>query len=105
MRERSRQGALEYGERSWSREPHENISEAMEELVDTSNWACMAYTRLRQLRDKLETRFGRVLAYEDLCFEYDKLRKENDRLHRALGGRERTVIVDDEELRQGKKVW
>jgi DNA-binding IclR family transcriptional regulator len=50
---RMAKGAVEYGEKSWSRDPIELITEIMEELADQSGWAGIAWTRLEGLRGVL----------------------------------------------------
>ena len=51
LRERLRQGEIEYGDSSWSKSRDEVISEIREELLDTFGWSMFLVRRL-DLRER-----------------------------------------------------
>lgn len=48
------QGAREYGDRSFSKDPRVLVMEIEEELLDVAGWAFILWTRIRALRDAVE---------------------------------------------------
>lgn len=51
---RLEQGAREYGDQSFSKEPRELVREVEEELLDVAGWAFILWTRIRALREGVE---------------------------------------------------
>ncbi len=51
---RLEQGAIEYGDRSFSECPTKLIDEIGEELIDIVGWAVPLYARLQQLRKQAQ---------------------------------------------------
>ena len=50
MRKRDKAGRLEYGDKSYSREPEDLVREICEELVDVANWAAILHAKLQQVQ-------------------------------------------------------
>lgn len=43
-------GAVEYGEKSWSKDPIALIGEVQEELADVAGWAGILWCRLQRMK-------------------------------------------------------
>ena len=51
---RQRAGRIEYGDRSFSRDPLELVGEIEEEIADVAGWAFVLFVRLQRVREALQ---------------------------------------------------
>lgn len=72
-------GHIEYGDKSWSKDPLALIQEMKEELVDQSNWAMISWVRLCTLESEIRTTLGGLHSeLGDILGRYTKERSTGE---------------------------
>jgi len=100
LTERLKQGHIDYGNKSFSRDPLALIEEVQEELLDIVGWSFITYVRIAKIKSEIRTTIGGLHGeLGDILGRYTEGRSEREQgpepqVRGSTGGQTSEIEVD-----------